>query len=192
MPSEYGIQRKWYFLCAPSYWCNDGSQEISDAGPTNSGPPPLALEAVPEPVTTRNRCCIRPPARSVPIPLHLPLWSRPSQRFRCRCGMCMRSAWCDRSSAALRAGGVKTVGLRKVWNKQFVAVHGLDLEMAPGQITGLLGANGAGKTTTISMLTGLITPTAGDASIDGKSIGTAASMQQIRLSLGVCPQVRPV
>ena len=103
--------------------------------------------------------------------------------------MCMRSAWCDRSSAALRAGGVKTVGLRKVWNKQFVAVHGLDLEMAPGQITGLLGANGAGKTTTISMLTGLITPTAGEAAIDGKSIST--QMQQIRLSLGVCPQVNP-
>ena len=48
-----------------------------------------------------------------------------------------------------------------------------------------------GKTTTISMLTGLITPTAGDASIDGKSIATAESMAQIRLSLGVCPQALP-
>ena len=49
--------------------------------------------------------------------------------------------------------GVKTVALRKVWSRQFVAVHSLDLEMAPNQITGLLGANGAGKTPTISMLT---------------------------------------
>ena len=46
-----------------------------------------------------------------------------------------------------------------------------------------------GKTTTISMLTGLITPTAGEATIDGKSI--KSQMQQIRLSLGVCPQALP-
>ena len=60
------------------------------------------------------------------------------------------------------------------------AVHGLELEMAPGQVTGLLGANGAGKTTSISMLTGLITPSRGSATIDGLDIRT--QMKQIRLS----------
>ena len=44
-------------------------------------------------------------------------------------------------------------------------MHGLDLDMCHGQITGLLGANGAGKTTTISMLTGLLPATSGAAHI---------------------------
>ena len=65
-------------------------------------------------------------------------------------------------------------GLRKVYPRG-VAVHGLDLEMRRGQITALLGSNGAGKTTTISMLTGLIPPDGGDATIDGLSIRSATS-----------------
>ena len=67
-----------------------------------------------------------------------------------------------------------------------VAVHGLDLEMRSGSISALLGANGAGKTTTISMLTGLIPPTAGEGFINGLSIKT--DMRAIRASIGVCPQ----
>ena len=66
------------------------------------------------------------------------------------------------------------------------SVVGLDLQMRRGQITALLGANGAGKTTTIAMLTGLIPPTSGDATIDGRRCST--EMRTIRESLGVCPQ----
>jgi ABC-type Na+ transport system ATPase subunit NatA len=66
------------------------------------------------------------------------------------------------------------------------AVDNVDLDMFEGQIFGLLGHNGAGKTTLISMLTGLIPPTNGDAWIYGKSITN--EMQDIRGSLGVCPQ----
>ena len=42
------------------------------------------------------------------------------------------------------------------------------------------------------MLTGLITPTAGDATIDGLSISSAPDMSEIRTSLGVCPQTNVV
>ena len=90
------------------------------------------------------------------------------------------------SGVGVRAG-VCTMRLRKEF-KRHVAVAGLDVEMRPGQISALLGANGAGKTTTISMLTGLIPPTSGDALIDGKSIRTC--MRSIRAGLGVCPQVQ--
>jgi ATP-binding cassette subfamily A (ABC1) protein 1 len=69
-----------------------------------------------------------------------------------------------------------------------VAVKGLDLRIYSGQIFALLGHNGAGKTTTISMLCGMIPPTSGDASVQGKSINSSADMARIRRQLGVCPQ----
>jgi ATP-binding cassette, subfamily A (ABC1), member 3 len=79
--------------------------------------------------------------------------------------------------------------LRKVYEttaEDRVAVKGLNLDIYEGQCTVLLGHNGAGKSTTISMLTGLISPTSGDAIIEGKRVST--DMGFIRQSLGVCPQ----
>ncbi len=66
------------------------------------------------------------------------------------------------------------------------AVDGIDLDVRTGEIFSLLGPNGAGKTTTISMISGLIEPTQGDARIGGYSI-TKQPLQAKRL-LGVIPQ----
>ncbi|KAJ0388650.1 hypothetical protein ATCC90586_012215 [Pythium insidiosum] len=63
--------------------------------------------------------------------------------------------------------------MRKVFSVpggEKVAVKGLHLNMYSGQITCLLGHNGAGKTTLISMLTGVIPPTSGDATFRGLSV----------------------
>lgn len=79
--------------------------------------------------------------------------------------------------------------LRKVYEttaEDRIAVKGLNLDIYEGQCTVLLGHNGAGKSTTISMLCGLISPSSGDAMIEGKRIST--DMGLIRQSLGVCPQ----
>jgi ABC-type Na+ transport system ATPase subunit NatA len=79
--------------------------------------------------------------------------------------------------------------LRKVFQttgEDRVAVDKLNLDLYEGQITVLLGHNGAGKSTTISMLTGLINATSGDAIVKGKRI--TESMPEIRNSMGVCPQ----
>jgi len=50
------------------------------------------------------------------------------------------------------------------------AVDDLQLEIAPGEVFGLLGPNGAGKSTSIKMLTTLLPPTAGTATIAGYDI----------------------
>ena len=69
---------------------------------------------------------------------------------------------------------------------EMTAVKGISFEIQKGEIFSLLGPNGAGKTTTISMNSGLLAPTSGDASIGGFSI-TRQALEAKRL-LGVVPQ----
>ncbi|CRK89801.1 CLUMA_CG003438, isoform A [Clunio marinus] len=84
-----------------------------------------------------------------------------------------------------KKAGIEVRGLKKVYEKK-LAVNNLSLNMYEDQITVLLGHNGAGKSTTMSMLTGLIPPSAGTAYIDGKDI--RSDINSIRGSLGLCPQ----
>ena len=51
-----------------------------------------------------------------------------------------------------------------------LAVAGLDFEVAPGELFGLVGPDGAGKTTTLRMLAGVLRPSSGDAIVDGISV----------------------
>ena len=67
--------------------------------------------------------------------------------------------------------------------KSLVAVDEISFSVPRGEIIGLLGPNGAGKTTIIKMLCTLITPTTGDAFINGYSI--VKEPQKVRESLGV-------
>jgi ABC-2 type transport system ATP-binding protein len=68
----------------------------------------------------------------------------------------------------------------------FTAVDNMNLNVKEGEIFGFLGPNGAGKTTTISMLTSLITPTAGTAIINGHDIQKEGL--KVRAIIGVVPQ----
>ena len=61
-------------------------------------------------------------------------------------------------------------GLARTFRKKKQEVHavaGVDLDVAAGEIVGFLGPNGAGKTTTLRMLTTLLAPTAGTATVAG-------------------------
>lgn len=66
------------------------------------------------------------------------------------------------------------------------ALDGLTLEIAQGEIFGLLGHNGAGKTTTVNVLTTLLPPTSGTALINGLSV--VAQAQDVRRSIGYLPE----
>ncbi len=63
---------------------------------------------------------------------------------------------------------VELSGLTKRFGS-LVAVDDLTFAVAPGRVTGFLGPNGAGKTTTLRMLLGLVRPTSGTATIDGRA-----------------------
>lgn len=68
-----------------------------------------------------------------------------------------------------REGGVKAaaVSLFRRKKKNVDAVRDISFEIAPGEIVGFLGPNGAGKTTTLKMLSGLLYPSAGEATVLG-------------------------
>ena len=59
---------------------------------------------------------------------------------------------------------IRAQGLRRTFG-DCVAVDGIDLEVAPGEIFGLVGPDGAGKSTTMRLLTGILRPTAGSATV---------------------------
>ena len=80
---------------------------------------------------------------------------------------------------------IETLGLRKVFGDQ-VAIESLDLQIERGDVFGLLGPNGAGKTTTIRMLTTLLAPTAGTASVCGFDVATRSS--EVRRRIGYVMQ----
>ena len=63
------------------------------------------------------------------------------------------------------------------------AVRRLDLEVLRGEVLGLLGPNGAGKTTTVRLLTALIEPTEGTASVDGFDV--AEHPEAVRAKVGI-------
>ena len=92
-----------------------------------------------------------------------------------------------------KAPAIQIGQLRKEFSTtegNYVAVKGLSMGMYENELVSLLGRNGAGKTTLISMLTGLIPPTFGDASIFGNRIST--DLAEIRKYLGVCPQYNTI
>ena len=62
---------------------------------------------------------------------------------------------------------------------KLVAVRGLSLEVAPGQVYGLLGPNGSGKSTTLKIILGLVAPTAGRTEIFGRDSREVSSREAV-------------
>jgi branched-chain amino acid transport system ATP-binding protein len=69
-------------------------------------------------------------------------------------------------------------------------LHGLNLDVAEGQVTALLGANGAGKTTTLRALCQLMVQTTGSITLDGVALNSRNTEQIARLGVGHVPDGR--
>jgi len=74
---------------------------------------------------------------------------------------------------------VETHGLTKRYSTGVLAVNDLTLLVKTGEVYGFLGPNGAGKTTTLRLLSGLLHPTAGSATVAGAAPGTPASLARL-------------
>ena len=82
----------------------------------------------------------------------------------------------------LRRTFKSSIGVIKRSTKEIVAVDDVSFEIQEGELFGLLGPNGAGKTTTVKMLTTLLIPTAGSASVKGFDVVDQAD--EVRKRIG--------
>lgn len=159
VPREHGTTLKWYFPLSPSYWRGKRKSRLrSRVQKTRTAPDSNADAAL---------------LANVVLEVN-PNFEPVSNELR-------EQEWDGEVLAVQR--------LRKTFSVpggEKVAVRDLNLTMYKNQITCLLGHNGAGKTTLISMLTGMIAPSSGNATFHGLSL--KEDMDTIRESLGICFQ----
>jgi ABC-2 type transport system ATP-binding protein len=102
----------------------------------------------------------------------------------------MRNSWRQKAFAKLSVmsnpPAIETEQLVREFRKGPRAVDGIDLSVSPGEIYGFLGPNGAGKSTTVLMLTTLLPPTSGRASVGGYDVLRQGS--QVRAAIGAALQ----
>jgi len=79
---------------------------------------------------------------------------------------------------------IRVEGARKTFGPK-LALDGLSFAAQDGMVTGLLGANGAGKTTALRIVSGLLRPDAGAATVDG--VNAAEERDRAQAALGVVP-----
>lgn len=83
------------------------------------------------------------------------------------------------SEVLIRVERLRKVFRQGFWMRRVEAVRDVSFEVRAGHIYGFLGPNGAGKTTTIKMLTGLIAPTSGRATIFGEAVPSPHAMRRV-------------
>jgi len=97
------------------------------------------------------------------------------------------SAVADISSEPL----VRVEGLHTYYGKSHI-LHGVSLEVAPGEVVGLLGRNGVGKSTTLKSIMGLVQPSHGQILLEGAAITGLAPHRLARLGIGYVPEDRRI
>ena len=102
-----------------------------------------------------------------------------------RSGLGLRPSTLEATPGGARHA-IEAEGLRREFGGGVVAVDGVDLAVREGEVFGFLGPNGAGKTTMVRMLTTLLRPTAGRATVAGFDV--YREQHEVRRSIGVALQ----
>ena len=71
-------------------------------------------------------------------------------------------------------------------------LRGVDLELATGETLGVIGPNGAGKSTLLRAICGLVSPSAGEIVLEGRSLGGLAPEKIARLGVALVPEGRQI
>jgi branched-chain amino acid transport system ATP-binding protein len=90
-----------------------------------------------------------------------------------------------------KQSALKVEGLRVAYGKT-VALHGISLEVQPGETVALIGANGAGKSTTLRAISGLLKATEGSIEWGGRNIANWQSDRIVAAGIAHCPEERHV
>ena len=157
IPSDFGQRLSPCFLCTPSYYrCCRRSRRRDQVG--DQGDREALLDADYDDEFERAQM--------------------PNENYESPPQMCKQ--------LEQRGDYLKVDNLQKTFSGGFRAVRGVSVKMFDSQIFVMLGHNGAGKSTVISMLTGLIEKSQGEASCYDTDL--FEEMDQVREFMGVCPQ----
>ena len=95
------------------------------------------------------------------------------------------------ASAESAAPLVRVEDVHTYYGKSHI-LHGVSLNVAPGEVVGLLGRNGVGKSTTLKTIMGLVRPSQGTVRFDGISINATPPHKLARLGIGYVPEDRRI
>lgn len=95
-------------------------------------------------------------------------------------------------TAALPAVPLMSVRGLTVRYGSVTAVHGIDLDIAEGELLAVVGPNGAGKSSTLRAISGLVRPAAGTVTLDGAILSGANPEQVIRRGVAMVPEGRNI
>ena len=85
-------------------------------------------------------------------------------------------------------GLLKVAGVVAGYSANDQILKGLDFEVSPGEVVGVVGPNGAGKSTLLKAIAGLLAPSAGSIELDGRAVAGMAPAALARLGIAYVPQ----
>ena len=166
LPGVYGVRQPWYFPLDPRYWLGD-----------------RRVRAIKQAFRRRGR------------------YSKLHEEEIETVELVEEGGQCDRNLGILaeeegpehlkKGVEIERMNKKYSWGKcglnKVSALHDLSLDLYEGQITALLGHNGAGKTSLMMILSGVLSPSSGTATIYGKSL--SRELEELRKRyIGLCPQ----
>ena len=95
------------------------------------------------------------------------------------------------SAAATSTALVSVEGIHTYYGKSHI-LHGVSLEVGPGEVVGLIGRNGVGKSTTLKTIMGLVSPSEGTIRYEGRDVTRQPPHKLARIGIGYVPEDRRI